>query len=170
LKSTEIALSGVLAALALAVPLLFRGSLQFVIPAVGYSATLASHVPVMLAAVAGPMVAALVGTASTLGFLMTLGPVVAARAATHILFGVAAAFAMKRGMSFTKALLLVALPLHAITEGLIVLPFGIPLYGALINIAGASIHHAIDSVIAIVVLRAARPIMRSINIPAAARV
>ena len=49
-------MGGVLAALALAIPLLFRGTLQFVIPAVGYSATLASHVPVMLSIVAGPAV------------------------------------------------------------------------------------------------------------------
>lgn len=50
------------------------------IPAVGYSATLASHVPVMLSIVAGPAVVALVGATSTIGFLATLGPVVAATA------------------------------------------------------------------------------------------
>jgi len=162
LRSFEVALSGVLAALALAIPLLFRGTLQFVIPAVGYSATLASHVPVMLSIVAGPAVAALVGTASTLGFFVTLGPVVAARAATHILFSVAAALAVKKGMSFSKALFLVGLPLHAIPEGLVVIPFGIPLEGALICIVGGVAHHAIDYAISIIILKAAQPAIRSV--------
>lgn len=167
MRSIQLALGGVFTALALAIPLFFRGTLQFVIPAVGYSATLASHVPVMLSIIAGPSVAALVGLASTIGFLATLGPVVAARAATHILFGVAAAFAVKKGMSFPKALFLVALPLHSIPEGLVVIPFGIPLVGALINIAGGTIHHVADSIISIIVLRAARPVIRSLKLPGA---
>jgi len=167
LNSIQLALSSVFTALALAIPLLFRGTLQFVIPEVGYSATLASHVPVMLSIIAGPSVAALVGLASTIGFLATLGPVVAARAATHILFGVAAAFAVKKGMSFPKALFLVALPLHSIPEGLVVIPFGIPLVGALINIVGGTVHHVADSIISIIVLRAARPVIRSLKLPGA---
>lgn len=123
MRTVELAMGSVLTALALAIPLAFRGTLQFYIPTIGYSATLASHVPVMLSVILGPSVAGLVGTASTIGFLATLGPVVAARAATHILWGVAAAFAVKKGMSFPKALFLVALPLHAIPEGLVVIPF-----------------------------------------------
>lgn len=157
------ALAGIFAALALAIPLAFRGTLQFYIPTVGYSATLASHVPVMLSIVAGPAVAGIVGFASTLGFFATLGPVVAARAATHILWGVVTAIAVKRGMSFPKALFLVALPLHAIPEGLVVLPFGVPLEGAAVNIVGTAIHHIVDSIISIVVLRAARPFLNRLT-------
>jgi len=160
-------MGSVLTALALAIPLAFRGTLQFYIPTIGYSATLASHVPVMLSVILGPSVAGLVGTASTIGFLATLGPVVAARAATHILWGVAAAFAVKKGMSFPKALFLVALPLHAIPEGLVVIPLGIPLEGALINIVGAAIHHTADSIISIIVLRAAQPLIKSLKPPSA---
>lgn len=161
MRTIELALSGILSAFALAIPLLFKGWLQFVIPTVGYSATLASHVPVMLSIIAGPQVAALTGLASTLGFLATLGPVVAARAATHILFGVATAVAVKKGLSFNKAIFLVALPLHSIPEGLVVIPFGIPLYGAFINIVGGSIHHIIDAMISIIILRTAKPIMKN---------
>jgi niacin transporter len=167
LRSVEIALSGVFTALALAIPLLFRGTLQFVIPEIGYSATLASHVPVMLSIVVGPSVAAMVGFASTLGFLLTLGPVVAARAATHILFGVTAAIAVRRGLSYPKALFLVALPLHSIPEGLVVIPFGIPLWGALINIVGGTIHHIVDSIISIIILRSALPLIRNLRLPGA---
>jgi niacin transporter len=167
LRSVEIALSGVFTALALAIPLFFRGTLQFVIPEIGYSATLASHVPVMLSIVVGPSVAAMVGFASTLGFLLTLGPVVAARAATHILFGVTAAMAVRRGLSYPKALFLVALPLHSIPEGLVVIPFGIPLWGALINIVGGTIHHIVDSIISIIILRSALPLIRNLRLPGA---
>ena len=99
----------------------FGRTLQFVIPAVGYSATLASRVSVMLSIVVGPVVAALVGVASTIGFSATLGPVVAARTSTNILFGVVTTLAVKRGMPFPKALFFIGLPFHAIPEGLAVL-------------------------------------------------
>ena len=85
MRTVEVALAGVFAALALAIPFAFRGTLQFIVPNTGYTATLASHVPVMLSTVVGPFASAIVGFASTLGFFVTLGPVVAARAATHIL-------------------------------------------------------------------------------------
>jgi len=165
LNSIQLALGGVLTALALAIPLVFRGVLQFVVPAVGYSATLASHVPVMLSVIAGPGVAAIVGVGSTIGFFATLGPVVAARAATHILFGVVTAVAVTKGMSLAKALFLVALPLHAIPEALVVLPFGVPPLGALINLVGGTVHHVMDSVISLVIFRAARPALRSLKLP-----
>ena len=160
MRSIDIAVAAVFTALALAIPLYFRGTLQIVIPSIGYSATLASHVPIMLSIVFGPLVTVMVGTASSLGFLATLGPVVGARAATHIVWGVAAAFAVKRGMSYPKALFLVALPIHAILEGLVVIPFGIPWEGALINIIGAAIHHTIDSIISILILKAALPLIK----------
>ena len=159
MRTVEVALAGMFAALALAIPFAFRGTLQFIVPGTGYTATLASHVPVMLSAVVGPLVSAIVGFASTLGFFVTLGPVVAARASTHILWGVATAFAIKKGMSFPKALFLVALPLHAIPEGLVVIPFGFTYQIALFNMVGAAAHHTIDSMISIAVLRAARPLL-----------
>ncbi len=161
MKTVDVAVAAVLAALAIAIPLFFRGTLQIVIPAVGYSATLASHVPVMLSIVFGPLVSAMVGTASTFGFLATLGPVVAARASTHIVWGVAAAFAVKKGMSFPSALFFVGLPIHAGLEGLVVVPFGVPWEGALINVVGTAIQHTIDSIISILVLKAALPIIKN---------
>ena len=164
LDSVRIALAGILTSLALAIPLAFRGVLQIVIPGVGYSATLGSHVPEMLSVVAGPWVAAVVGVGSTVGFMVTLGPVVAARASSHILFGVAAAIAVKKGMSYPKALFLVALPIHAVFEALVVMPFGVPLAGALVNLAGASVHHVMDAAISIVVIRSATPVLRRLNL------
>ncbi|MGE5555726.1 MAG: ECF transporter S component [Methanocella sp.] len=163
MKSVDVAVAAVFAALAIAIPLLFAGTLQITIPAVGYSATLASHVPVMLSALFGPIVTGIVGAASSLGFVGTLGPIVGARAATHIVWGVAAAYAIAKGLSFPKALFLIGLPLHAVLEGLVVVGFGVPLEGSLIVVAGTAIQHVIDSIIAIVVLKAAQPLIRMIR-------
>lgn len=161
-KSVQTALGGLFIALSLAIPLGFRGVLQFTIPAVGYSATLASHVPVMLSMVLGPTFAGLVGFGSTIGFFITLGSVVGARAATHILWGVAGAYALKRGMSFSKVLFIIALPLHAIPEGLVVLPFGIPWEGALINAVGGALHHTADSLISLAILKVVHPYLKNL--------
>ena len=155
--------AAVLASLSLAIPIFFRGTLQIVIPGIGYSATLASHVPVMLSALFGPLVAVIVSAASALGFFGILGPIVGSRASTHIVWAVAMAVAVKKGMSFPKALSLVGLPIHGLLEGLVVLPFGVPWQGALINVAGASIHHGIDSIISIAVFKAVSPVMKMLT-------
>ena len=155
-------LAAILSALALIIPLLFRGSLQIVIPGVGYSATLGSHVPLMLSMLLGTSVAALVSTASAIGFFMTLGPVVAARAATHIVWGILSAYAVKRGTSVVIALFVIALPLHAVLEGLIVMVFGVPWEGAMINIVGTAAHHIIDSIISLIVMKAIYPLLKDL--------
>ncbi|MDP3486359.1 MAG: ECF transporter S component, partial [Bacillota bacterium] len=74
MNTKELLYGALLTALALMIPLLFRGWLQIVIPP--FTATLGSHVPVMLAMFVSPLVAALVGVGSAVGFLITLGPVV----------------------------------------------------------------------------------------------
>lgn len=160
LTSKDVAVAAIFAALSIAIPLFFQGTLQITIPAVGYSATVASHVPVILSTLFGPLVSAIVALASALGFFATLGPVVGARAATHVIWVLAIVFAMKKGLSFPKALFIVGLPLHATLEGLVVLPFGIPWQGALINVAGTAIHHVIDSIVALAVYAAALPLIR----------
>jgi hypothetical protein len=45
MRTRELVLGGLLAAISLLIPLYFRGTFQIVIPAIGFSATLASHVP-----------------------------------------------------------------------------------------------------------------------------
>ena len=160
MRSKDVMVAALLASLSLAIPLFFHGTLQIVIPGIGYSATLASHVPVMLSAIFGPLVAAIVSIASALGFFGTLGPIVGFRAATHIIWAVAMAVAVKKGLSFPKALFFVGLPIHGLLEGLVVLPFGVPWQGALINVVGASIQHVIDSIISIAVFKAASPLMK----------
>jgi niacin transporter len=168
LNNLQVALSGVLSAFAIAIPFVFRGTpLQIYIPAIQYSGTAASHVPSMLSIMVGPSAAALVGLVSTIGFLATLGPVVAARAFTHVIFGVAASIYVFRGGSYTKALLLVALPIHAVGEGLVVYTLG-PVFGVvkvaaeaagLLVSLGTVAHHVIDSAISLAAYRVIRPML-----------
>lgn len=145
MKTKEMIYGAILTSLALLIPLAFGGFLGITIPP--FSATLASHVPVMIAMAISPLTAFAVASGSALGFLIKLGPVIAARAGMHIVFGVTGALLYKKGMSFSKVLL-VTLPLHALSEALIVIPFGFDLYkaGVVIGI-GTGIHHILDSFI-----------------------
>jgi hypothetical protein len=55
MKTREVAVGGLLTALALIIPFAFRGTpLQLFIPTLQYSATFASHVPSMLSMLASP--------------------------------------------------------------------------------------------------------------------
>jgi len=147
----DLAFGALLIALSLAIPLAFGGVLGVSIPP--FTATVASHVPLMLAMVVSPPVAVLVGAGSALGFLLRLGPVIGARAAMHIPVGYAGALLVKSGRPYPVALYAV-LPLHAALEALIVLPFGFSLYraGVVVGI-GTALHHVVDAAIAIAVVR-----------------
>jgi len=144
--------AGLLTAFAIIIPLWFGGVLGIVIPP--FSATIASHVPVMLAMAVNPVVALVVGVGSALGFLLKGMPIViVARAAMHPVFAFAGAAMIKRGMSFTKALVF-TLPIHAGLEALVVMPFGFDIYSALVVVGvGTLLHHSIDSVISFAVYR-----------------
>jgi niacin transporter len=157
-KTREITIGGLLAALALVIPLAFGGVLGIVIPP--FSATLASHVPVMLAILISPATAVFVGVVSAIGFLIKLGPVIAARAAVHAVFGYVGAKMMQRRYSFPVALA-VTLPIHAVLEAIVVMPFGFDFYKAFVVVGvGTILHHTIDSVIALVVFYALNPILK----------
>lgn len=147
----QVVLGGLLTALALMIPIFFRGTLQFTLGPY-YTATLASHVPPMLAMTLGPAVAVMVGLGATAGFFLTLGPVVAARAFVHVPFAVLGAWVLRRGWPLWAALLL-ALPVHAGGEAIVVwLVSGTALQGW-ITAAGTTVHHLIDGVLTLAVLQ-----------------
>jgi len=149
MRVREVVWGGLLTSLALLIPLAFGGFLGVTIPP--FSATLASHVPVMLAMTVSPMVALMVAAGSAFGFLIKLGPVVGARAAMHILFAVGGAQLYKRGVSFPMVLL-ATLPVHAVSEALIVLLFNFTLQRAGVAVGiGTALHHGVDSLIALAV-------------------
>lgn len=148
----ELLYGAMLTALALLIPLAFQGWLQVAIPP--FSATLGSHLPSMLAMTISPWAAALVGLGSSLGFLLTLGPIIALRAFIHVLFGVVGAKLYQRGFSLWKVLLLV-LPIHALGESVVVLLFGFDLKQAFVVIGiGTVLHHLADSALTLVLHRA----------------
>ncbi|MCR4424756.1 MAG: ECF transporter S component [Firmicutes bacterium] len=177
MKTREIVLGAVLTAFALLIPLAFGTYLRILIPP--FSATLASHVPVMLAMLVSPSVAALVGVGSGLGFLMTyglnpLGLMIGARALMHAVWGWIGGAVVARGRSFSFALTLTA-PVHALAEAVAVVVvavvLGIPLNqmrGAgvageslaagtilAVVVVGTFLHHVVDSGISFAIARAA---------------
>lgn len=141
----ELLYGALLTALALLIPLAFQGWLQVAIPP--FSATLGSHVPTMLAMTISPWVAVLVGLGSSFGFLVTLGPIVAMRAFTHVIFGALGAWLHLKNWKLWQVLA-ITLPLHAASEALVVTLFGFSMYQALVVIGiGTALHHAADSAI-----------------------
>jgi len=159
MKTREVAVGGLLTALALLIPFAFRGTpLQLFIPTLQYSATFASHVPSMLAMLVSPAVAAMVGLGATIGFTITLNPVIGARAFTHAIWGVVGAVMIRRGARFWMALA-VALPIHAVGEGVAVWALGPGLQAGAFVAAGTVVHHIIDSAISLALFRLVLPVL-----------
>ncbi len=149
----KMVLTGLLMAFAILIPLTM--AIKIVIPPF-FSATLASHVPVMLAMFLGPFSAIAVAAGSGIGFLITLGPIVAARAFMHIGVSLIGAYMIKKGFSFWPMMLILA-PIHGALESLVVLPFGFDFYKAFVVVGiGTVLHHLMDSAITRLVL----PVMK----------
>lgn len=147
----RLTLGALLLALSLAIPLALGGTVSLMIGP--FSATPASHVPVFLSMLFGPLVAGTVGFGSALGFFIRLGPIVGLRAAMHIPVGMTGAVLVKRKVPYPLVLCIVA-PIHALLESLVVLIFGFSLKNAG-NVVGLGtlVHHSVDSVISILVQR-----------------
>ncbi|AOR24196.1 ECF transporter S component [Clostridium taeniosporum] len=152
-KIRKMVYTALLTALAIIIPIQF-GFLRIVIPP--FTATLASHVPMMLSMLISPAVAIVVGIGSTLGFLISgLPMVVVFRAATHIIVGYVGAKIIMKNRNYMKATIITA-PIHGIAEMIVVIPFiGLNLFQLLIVTAvGTIIHHFIDSAIAYSLVKA----------------
>jgi niacin transporter len=119
----------------------------------------------MLAMVVSPAVAVFVGLGSTFGFLVTLGPVVAARAFVHVVWGVLGAILVRRGWRLWTVLVAL-LPVHALGEALAVLAFGFPVSVALLQVGvGTALHHAVDAGAALAVARVLGTTLASVALP-----
>lgn len=151
MSTKNIVVGGMLTGLAIMIPLLLGGTPLMVVIPPGFTATIASHLPSMLAMAISPGVAIMVGIGSALGFTLRISAMVGARALTHSIFGGIGALAYRKGMPFWAVLLITA-PIHAIAEGIILLPFGVDFHQALVITGiGTIIHHLIDSGITITV-------------------
>ena len=167
----DITIAALLTALALAIPLFMP--IKLVLEPI-FSATFASHVPGILSMFVGPF--AVIGTAvgSALGFIQ-LGPWVALRAFSHVIFGLCGYKMLSKKWNVLYVLLLTGL-LHAAAEmvvGLISLPFIVAPAGGILKYiivtvgAGTFIHHCIDFVIAVIIffaLKSAKLVNTEINI------
>jgi len=148
----EMLYGALLTGLAILIPTVFGGWLQIRIPP--FTATLGSHIPTMLAMFISPTVAVFVGIGSTIGFFMTLGVDVAARAAVHIIVGLVGAKLVRRNLAAPAVLALTAIP-HALGEAIVVMLFTHDLYTALILVGvGTVLHHSLDAVLTLVLKHA----------------
>lgn len=143
-------ITALLTAFAIIIPLYF-GFLSIKIPP--FSATIASHVPMFLAMLLGPIPAAFVGIGSAVGFFITTSPIIAARAAMHIFVGIAGALLLQKGTSF-KMVIAYTAPIHAILEAVVVILLTGSVEFALIAVGiGTFIHHLIDGAISFALIR-----------------
>lgn len=123
LQTRSMAISGLLTALGLLIPLIMPLKLTF--PLSTY--TFASHVPIFLGLFINPQVAILVTFGTTLGFMMSFPPIVTLRAASHLIFVIIGChFLEHRTLKSNKQWLLFNIFLaiiHGISEFLVVLVF-----------------------------------------------
>lgn len=117
-------LAGVLCAVGIVVPMFMPkvvlGPMSF---------TLASHVAIFLAMFISPGVAAAVCLGTTLGFFFTTSPIIALRAASHIVFALVGAYILKKSPELIEKPVSSVLfnfgiaVLHAAAEVIVVTPF-----------------------------------------------
>lgn len=142
--------TALLTAWVILIPIYFKG-LQVQLPP--FTATITAHVPIFIAMLLGPEAAVMVALGSALGFFISAPIVVAARALMHVVVALAGAYAIKKGISFNKTLIITA-PIHAILEALVVIPFGYTMYKVLVVVGiGTLLHHGVDAVISSVLVK-----------------
>lgn len=161
MKSKSLAISGLLTALGILIPIIFAPYAIRIEPVASY--TIASHVPVMIAMFLSPAIAAFVAIGTALGFLMTTTPVIFARALSHLVFATFGAFYIRNHTDIlskpTKAVIfnLVIGFIHALCEVLVVLIFFNSTQEVMTIILftgiGGFIHSLIDFTIASVVVK-----------------
>lgn len=111
-KTKDVTLAALLTAFSLIITLFFP---KIVIGP--FSMTFASHVPTMLEIFINPLVAFLTVIGSTIGFQIALGPLVAIRAFTHILFALLGYYLVKKRVNIFLVIILTSIA-HAGAEAL----------------------------------------------------
>lgn len=169
-KTRELALTGILTAIAILIPSIVP--IKVIFPP--FSATLASHLPLILAMFLNPLAAVFVALGSAVGFLISLGPVIAARAAMHVFFVFVGAWMIRKKCNITFVIL-VTMVIHALSEMLIIyilFRFGVNLLNdktmtavQLLIAVGTSLHHLVDFALAILVLTATAKAIKNIFLP-----
>lgn len=110
-KTKELTLTALLTALAIIIPMIMP--VKVVMPP--FTATLASHTPLILAMFLSPLAAILTAIGSAIGFFFTFSPIVAARAATHVFFTLAGAYMIRKKWN-PVLMVVITLVLHSISD------------------------------------------------------
>lgn len=162
-STRNIVITALLIAFGIIIPTAF-GFLRVILPP-AFTATLTAHVPIFVAMFISPMSALFTAIGTAIGFQFSgLDMVVVVRAASHVLFAAAGAYLIKNvGIALTG---LVTAILHALFEALVVYAFlvlgwtqakeGTTFVTAAFYVTGIGtfIHHVIDYVIAVLIVKA----------------
>ncbi len=158
-NTKKLTLTALLTALAIVIPMIMP--VKVVMPP--FSATLASHTPLIISMFISPTAAIITSLGSAIGFLFSLGPVVSARAAMHVIFTLVGALMIRKRRNFFLTVV-VTLILHTLSDmgivWIIATLFGMgnilsqnTMGAAQTVIAiGTSAHHIIDYIIATAVV------------------
>lgn len=150
-------LTALLIAIGIIIPVYF-GFLRVTLPP-AFTATIMAHVPIFIAMFISPWSALFTAIGTTIGFCFTTPPVVAVRAASHVIFALLGALMIEKRQNLVLVGVVTAL-LHALFEALVVylfFVFGLTtpntgesiLYAAFyITGIGTLLHDIIDYVIA----------------------
>ncbi len=170
----DMVITALLIALGIIIPTAF-GFLRVILPP-AFTATLTAHVPIFIAMFISPTSAILTAIGTTLGFLFSgLDPVVTARAGSHIVFALVGAYMIKKGTNVTLTGISTAL-LHGLFEALTVFLFlsmnwtkgaesSIFEMAFYVTGVGTIIHHLVDYIIAIILVKALAKTKAIKNIP-----
>lgn len=157
-RTKNVVIAAILVAICIIIPL-FMPIKVIIGP---YTATLASHVPILLGTFISPWIAAIVAVGSGIGFLISLGPIVGARALSHVFFALFMGYAFRK-YSYRKLRNLIVVGLvgsviHAACEVLVVIFMGTGIQNSGVILAwtffGTMAHHMIDLAIAYVIYQA----------------
>ncbi len=162
LNTKHLAITALLIAFGIIIPTAF-GFLRVVLPP-AFTATLTAHVPIFISMFISPAAAIFTAIGTAIGFLISgLDMVVTVRAASHIVFALVGAYMIKKNVKLIWCGVITAL-LHALFEALVVylfLALGWTVStDSFLKVAfyttgiGTLIHHAIDFVIAVIIVKA----------------
>ena len=161
LSTKNLVITALLIAFGILIPIAFW-FLRVTLPP-AFTATLTAHVPIFIAMFISPSSAIFTTIGTTIGFLVAgLDLVVVIRAASHIFFAIAGTYMFRKNCNIILTGVVTAV-LHALFEALVVyafLAFGWMTSGeTFVKVAfyttgiGTLIHHAIDYIIAIAIIK-----------------
>ena len=158
MKNTQrLVISAFLIALSMLIPVALR---PIAIQMPPFTATLASHVPLMIAIYLDPKIAIAVSFGSMFGFFIAYPGmlVVPARAIAHVMFAIPASYMIKHKVNIVLTILVSGI-IHAVFEMLVILipmfyptEVGLPQALTVMGV-GTFIHHFVDVAIAISIIK-----------------